>query len=246
MMRTYRPELFKSMSEAEILELRYDPTMARQMVGSLARENEARLRAHGHSITAGRLYLAHFLGPEGAHLALAAPQEALVANVLGGPVISANPFLTGKDCAYVVAWAEKKMSGKAPRYTSSPSGPTTKTLVQTSPEFIAYKSSMLKLVELAVGTVGAPVQPDEGKADDGKADGDKADSGKADSGKGGKDRRPVPRTGPSKSERHRRAHRLDAPLPLQQLKRGGQPDGIGRKRAACSCGLQSLPTEPAA
>ena len=192
MMRTYRPELFKSMSEAEILELRYDPTMARQMVGSLARENEARLRAHGHSITAGRLYLAHFLGPEGAHLALAAPQEALVANVLGGPVISANPFLTGKDCAYVVAWAEKKMSGKAPRYTSSPSGPTTKTLVQTSPEFIAYKSSMLKLVELAVGTVGAPVQPDEGKADDGKADGDKADSGKADSGKadsgkGGKD-----------------------------------------------------------
>src|SRR6185369_2325098 len=73
MVRTYQPKLFQSMSEAEILELRYDPTMARQMVGNLARENEARLRAYGHSITAGRLYLAHFLGPEGAHLALAAP-----------------------------------------------------------------------------------------------------------------------------------------------------------------------------
>src|SRR5439155_18469879 len=148
MMRTYRPELFKSTSEAEILELRYDPTMARQMVSNLARENDARLRAYGHAITAGRLYLAHFLGPEGAHQALAAPGNALDVNVMGASVISANPFLTGKDCAYVVAWAEKKMSGRAPSYVSTPAGPTTKTVVQTSPEFIAYKGVMLKLVEL--------------------------------------------------------------------------------------------------
>ena len=87
------------------------------MVANLARENEARLRAHGHSITAGRLYLAHFLGPEGAHQALAAPGGALVADVLGAQVVSANRFLTGKDCAYVIAWAEKKMTGKAMRYT---------------------------------------------------------------------------------------------------------------------------------
>jgi murein DD-endopeptidase MepM/ murein hydrolase activator NlpD len=165
MVRTYRPELFKSMSEGEILELRYDPTMARQMVSNLARENEARLRAYGHGITAGRLYLAHFLGPEGAHQALAAPGNALVVNVLGASVIGANPFLTGKDCAYVVAWAEKKMSGKAPRYTSAPAGAATKTLVETSPEFIAYKGAMLKLVELAVGPAAAPAQPDD-KADE--------------------------------------------------------------------------------
>ena len=152
MIRTYRPELFKSMSEGEILELRFDPTMARQMVANLARENEATLRSHGHSITAGRLYLAHFLGPQGAHQALAAPGNASVAGVLGAGVVSANPFLTGKDCAYVVAWAEKKMSGKAPRYKSSPGGAapsvTTKTMVKTSPEFIAYRDTMLKLVGL--------------------------------------------------------------------------------------------------
>jgi murein DD-endopeptidase MepM/ murein hydrolase activator NlpD len=158
MMRTYRPELFKSMSEAEILELRFDPTMARQMVANLARENESRLRARGHSITAGRLYLAHFLGPEGAHLALAAPGNASVAGVLGASVVSANPFLTGKDCAYVVAWAEKKMSGRAPRYKSGGGtvGVTTKTIVKTSPEFIAYRDSMLKLVGLAVAPAGTP------------------------------------------------------------------------------------------
>ena len=174
MVRTYRPELFKSMSEAEILELRYEPTMARQMVGNLARENEARLRAYGHGITAGRLYLAHFLGPEGAHQALAAPGNAMVASVLGVSVVGANPFLTGKDCAYVVAWAEKKMSGKAPRYTSAPGGAATTTVIQTSPEFIAYKGSVQKLVELAVGPVVAPAQPDSKAADDTKAgDGEK-------------------------------------------------------------------------
>lgn len=148
MIRTYRPELFKSMSEADILALRYDPTISREMLANLARENEARLRAYGHSITAGRLYLAHFLGPEGAHQALAAPGNALVAEVLGAGVVSANPFLTGKDCAYVVAWAEKKMTGKAVRYTSQP-GLTTKTVVQTSPEFIAYQKAVVKLVEMA-------------------------------------------------------------------------------------------------
>jgi hypothetical protein len=117
------------------------------MVANLARENEARLRAYGHSITAGRLYLAHFLGPEGAHQALAAPSNALVSDVLGAQVISANPFLTGKDCAYVVAWAEKKMTGKAVQYVSQP-GLTTKTLVQTSPEFVAYRQAMLQLVAM--------------------------------------------------------------------------------------------------
>ena len=53
MMKTYRPELFRSMSTEELLELRFDPTLSREMVANLARENEARLRHFGHSITAG-------------------------------------------------------------------------------------------------------------------------------------------------------------------------------------------------
>jgi hypothetical protein len=134
------------------------------MLANLARENEARLRAYGHAITAGRLYLAHFLGPEGAHQALAAPGSALVADVLGASVVSANPFLTGKDCAYVVAWAEKKMSGKAVRY-SADAGVSTKTVVRTSPEFIAYRGSILKLVEMAVGTQEAATSTTAAKDD---------------------------------------------------------------------------------
>lgn len=169
MIRTYRPDLFKSMSETDILALRYDPTISREMLAHLARENEARLRAYGHSITAGRLYLAHFLGPEGAHKALAAPSNALVADVLGASVVSANPHLVGRDCAWVVAWAEKKMTGKAVRYVSQP-GITTKTVVQTSPEFITYKETMLKLVQMAdMGETGKATGEEPQTTKDGAA-----------------------------------------------------------------------------
>jgi murein DD-endopeptidase MepM/ murein hydrolase activator NlpD len=148
MMRTYRPDLFQSMSTSALLALRFDPTISREMVEHLARENEARLRAHGHGITAGRLYLAHFLGPEGAHTVLAASGDASLAAILGGQVISANPFLTGKNAAYVVAWAEKKMTGRASRATTD--GPTvTQTVVRTSPEFVRYREAMQKVVETA-------------------------------------------------------------------------------------------------
>lgn len=187
MVRTYRPDLFKSMSEAEILELRYEPTISREMLAHLARENEARLRAYGHSITAGRLYLAHFLGPQGAHQALAAPSNALVAEVLGASVVSANPFLTGKDCAWVAAWAEKKMTGKAVRYVSQPSI-STKTVVQTSPEFVTYKETMLKLVEMAdIGATGQSTgaKPPAGK--DGEAKPDAGSGGAAEGGGDGAD-----------------------------------------------------------
>ena len=65
MMKSYHPELFRSLSTEDLLALRFDPTISREMVANLARENEARLRQYGHSITAGRLYLAHFLGSTG-------------------------------------------------------------------------------------------------------------------------------------------------------------------------------------
>ena len=141
------------MSTEDLLALRFDPTISREMVEHLARENEATLRSHGHSITAGRLYLAHFLGPEGANVVLSAPADASLAVIFGGQVISANPFLTGKDAAYVVAWAEKKMSGKAPRVTASGPSATTKTVVRTSPEFARYRDAMQKLAEMAQATL---------------------------------------------------------------------------------------------
>ncbi|MGX5840910.1 M23 family metallopeptidase [Mesorhizobium sp. ArgA1] len=147
MMNTYRPELARSLSTADLLALRYDATISREMVRNLAREGEAYLRARGHQITAGRLYLCHFLGMEGAHQVLAAPGSAQLSAVLGSAVIQANPFLTGKTASYVVDWAERKMGRKLPTPATSDAGQQTTTEVrQTSPEFEKYKQAITALV----------------------------------------------------------------------------------------------------
>jgi len=109
MMRSYRPDLIAGLSRAELLELRNDPALSREMVRRLAQEGETYLRARGHQVTAGRLYLAHFLGAEGAHRALASDPELSVEEVLGAQVVAANPFLEGDRIADLLAWADRKM-----------------------------------------------------------------------------------------------------------------------------------------
>jgi hypothetical protein len=109
MMRDYRPDLAANMTRQELLDLRLDPTLSREMVQNLARENESFLRSKGHQITAGRLYLAHFLGPSGADQALAAQDSQMVLAVMGQGVVSANPFLTNYTIADLKAWADRKM-----------------------------------------------------------------------------------------------------------------------------------------
>lgn len=115
MMRSYRPDLSATLSRAEQLALRTDPDISREMVLNLAREGESYLRARGHEITAGRLYLAHFLGMEGAHTALSASPDIDLLTLFGPGVINANPFLRGHNAGYVVDWAERRMRGASGR-----------------------------------------------------------------------------------------------------------------------------------
>jgi murein DD-endopeptidase MepM/ murein hydrolase activator NlpD len=148
MMNTYRPELARTLSTADLLALRYDATISREMVRNLAREGEAYLRARGHQITAGRLYLCHFLGMEGAHKVLSASGSAQLSAVLGSAVIQANPFLTGKTAGYVVDWAERKMGQKVARVATDAGQQTTSTteIRQTSPEFEKYKQAVTAVI----------------------------------------------------------------------------------------------------
>lgn len=145
MIRTYRPDLAKNLSRQEILALRLEPTISREMVYNLTRENESRLKANGHAITAGRLYLAHFLGPQGAHTVLSASADSPLLGLLGAGVINANPFLTGKDSQWVVAWAERKMSG---RRKGKRAGPvvTKRKVRRQSKAFLAYKKAINEVV----------------------------------------------------------------------------------------------------
>lgn len=145
MMYTYRADLARTLSRNDLLALRYDPTISREMVRNLAREGEAYLRARGHQITAGRLYLCHFLGMEGAHLVLSRPGGTSLAEVLDPGVLQANPFLVGKSAGYVVDWAERKMRGHSSWDASSPS-PAVRETQLTSPEFEQYKSAIAEIV----------------------------------------------------------------------------------------------------
>jgi murein DD-endopeptidase MepM/ murein hydrolase activator NlpD len=152
MMNTYRPDLARTLSQSELLALRFDPTISREMVRNLAREGEAYLSARGHRITAGRLYLSHFLGMEGANQVLSAASETMLVNILGTAVIQANPFLTGKNVGYVVNWAERKMSGRSTWTAPQPSS-ITKEIKQTSPEFEKYKNTITAIVNSVKSTI---------------------------------------------------------------------------------------------
>lgn len=136
MMKTYRPDLYNSMSRADLLALRFDPTLSREMVANLAKEGEAYLRARGHAISAGRLYLAHFLGAEGAHVALSKPDGMLVLDAMGGGVVNANPFLRGRNIAWLKAWADRKMRTKG--IPAAPVLPSVPVAAPTPPHILAY------------------------------------------------------------------------------------------------------------
>jgi murein DD-endopeptidase MepM/ murein hydrolase activator NlpD len=181
MMRTYRPDLARSLSTADQLALRFDPTLSREMVTHLAQEGEAYLRARGHQITAGRLYLCHFLGMEGAHTVLSASPDAALIDVLGASVIKANPFLTGQSTAHVMDWAERKMSGKGSRAGRVPAT-SKKEIVRASPEFERYRAGIDEiLMAMAEPGMTAPLlgaAPDAAAAalENGRAKPAKADT----------------------------------------------------------------------
>jgi hypothetical protein len=141
MMNTYRPDLANTMARADLLALRFDPTISREMVQNLAREGEAYLRARGHEITAGRLYLCHFLGAEGAHVVLSSADTALVSEVLGDGVVGANPFLKGRNVAYIKDWAEAKMNRKG--------GAAVAARPVVPPEVQAYERVIAQLLDQA-------------------------------------------------------------------------------------------------
>lgn len=138
MMQQYRPDLASTMTRDALLALRNDPTISREMVTALAREGEAYLRARGHEISAGRLYLCHFLGAEGANIVLSSDDAALVGDVMGQGVVNANPFLKGRTVAYVKEWAEIKMNKKG--------GSAMPAAVVIPPEVLAYQKIMASLI----------------------------------------------------------------------------------------------------
>lgn len=110
--RSSRPDL-AGKADAEILALKSDPALGREMTVVLMRQNADALRKAGLPVTEGNLYLAHFAGSEGAKDILTADPNASVESILGAKVVAANPFLKNKTAAWLQTWASQKM-GRVP------------------------------------------------------------------------------------------------------------------------------------
>lgn len=114
MIRRNRPDLAQGKSDAEILGLRNNPLLSRQMTDAYARENGQKLAGAGFEATPGNTYLAHFAGPTGALGVLRADPAAPLRPILGDAVIKANPFLANMTAGDLRSWANKKMGAPIP------------------------------------------------------------------------------------------------------------------------------------
>jgi hypothetical protein len=119
MIRAHRPDLAKGRSRDEILELRRDAKVAREITARFTERNAGMLRKRGLPVTPGTLYLAHFAGGAGAVAILSAMENADAALVMATAdatgrtkrekIIKANPFLEYFTVADLRSWADRKM-----------------------------------------------------------------------------------------------------------------------------------------
>lgn len=118
-LRSARPDLAQGKSDAELIALKSDPQLSRQMTEAYAAQNATVLANAGHPVTPGNTYLAHFAGPQGAVSVLNADPSAPVSSVLTPGAIKANPFLQGMTVADLRSWADRKMGGAQPQPQAS-------------------------------------------------------------------------------------------------------------------------------
>ena len=119
LIRVHRPDLVKGRSEGEVLELRYDASVAREITSRFTERNANVLRKRGLPVTPGTLYLAHFAGAAGAVAILSALEQADAASIMASAdatgrtkrakLVKANPFLEHFTVADLKSWADRKM-----------------------------------------------------------------------------------------------------------------------------------------
>lgn len=111
LMRRNFPALASGKTDADILALRTDPHISRDVALIYTRENASALAAKGVETTAGNLRLAFFAGAAGALKILGAKPEELVANLLSAAAIAANPFLRNMTASELLAKTSREAEG---------------------------------------------------------------------------------------------------------------------------------------
>ncbi len=125
LIRAHRRELFTGRTDAEVLSLREDIGLSREMTRRFIERNAAALAKRGLPVTPSTLYLAHFAGPAGAVAILTSRDDADAAAVIAGAdsrawitrtrILNNNPFLRGFTVRDLKNWANTKTEGLATR-----------------------------------------------------------------------------------------------------------------------------------
>jgi hypothetical protein len=119
--RRHRRDLIQGRSDKEILELRRDDKLAREVATRLVEQYAKILGKRGLPITPGSLYLAYFAGPAGAVALLSGAENADAASLMASAdltgrttrekLVNANPFLKVLTVSDLKKWADSKMRG---------------------------------------------------------------------------------------------------------------------------------------
>jgi hypothetical protein len=91
--KSVNPPIIKGMTDQQILALRADPALSKEMTEQYAQENAAALSKDGLPVTTASLALAHRFGAEGAATIMKAAPDTLLSDILPAKVIKANPGL---------------------------------------------------------------------------------------------------------------------------------------------------------
>ncbi|TGT42784.1 hypothetical protein [Mesorhizobium sp. M8A.F.Ca.ET.165.01.1.1] len=109
----HAPELLVGRTKAQVLKLRDDPKVVKQVLNGDVQDYSAKLQANGMPVNDTTVYLSHFLGPTGAVKLLNAKVGTPVAKILDREAILANKkVLAGKRAEQVLAWAQTKMANQ--------------------------------------------------------------------------------------------------------------------------------------
>lgn len=94
---------------------RFDGQVQEALMDRFTADNVSFLRRIGAPLTNGNVYLTHFLGPGGAGKLLRASPDTPVEQIPGfADAVNVNPsILRGKSASEVIAWAHRKMGGRA-------------------------------------------------------------------------------------------------------------------------------------
>lgn len=121
MLQKHRQDLVPGRSRDDLLELRTDAKLTREIVTRMVERNAKTLKKRGLPVTPGTLYLAHFAGSAGAVAVLTSADDRDAASLLAGAdstgrssreqLVKANPFLATLTVGDLKSWANRRMRG---------------------------------------------------------------------------------------------------------------------------------------